>query len=161
MNVLLIRPRPHKDTIGLQNVMICEPLELEYLSSNIEPFGHKSTIIDMILEKKKISYFLEKYKPDVVGITGYIAHVNIIKDYARQIKEYDKDIKVIVGGVHAEVNPEDFENKNIDYIINRVFRDLLPLGYNLETKYIKDYTDMLKDDFLYLYTLRKPQEIAA
>lgn len=55
----------------------------------------------------------------------------------------------------------DIEKQNIDYIINRVFRDLLPLGYNLETKYIKDYTDMLKDDFLYLYTLRKPQEIAA
>ena len=117
MKVLLIRPRPHKETIGLQIVMICEPLELEYISSNIEPLGHKVNIIDMILERKKISYFLKKYKPDVVGLTGYIAHVNIIKEYARQIKEYDKKIKVIVGGVHAEVNPEDFESKNIDYII--------------------------------------------
>ena len=117
MKVLLIRPRPHKETIGLQNVMICEPLELEYISSNIEPLGHKVNIVDMILERKKISYFLKKYKPDVVGLTGYIAHVNIIKEYARQIKEYDKKIKVIVGGVHAEVNPEDFESKNIDYII--------------------------------------------
>lgn len=117
MKVLLIRPRPHKETIGLQNVMICEPLELEYISSNIEPLGHKVNIIDMILEKKKISYFLKKYKPDVVGLTGYIAHVNIIKEYARQIKQYNKKIKIIVGGVHAEVNPEDFESKNIDYII--------------------------------------------
>lgn len=117
MKVLLIRPRPHKETIGLQNVMICEPLELEYISSNIEPLGHKVNIVDMILERKKISYFLKKCKPDVVGLTGYIAHVNIIKEYARQIKEYDKKIKVIVGGVHAEVNPEDFESKNIDYII--------------------------------------------
>ena len=55
MKVLLIRPRPHKETIGLQNVMICEPLELEYISSNIEPLGHKVNIVDMILEKKKIS----------------------------------------------------------------------------------------------------------
>lgn len=117
MKVLLIRPRPHKETIGLQNVMICEPLELEYISSNIEPLGHKVEIIDMILEKKSITYFLKKYKPDVVGITGYIAHVNIIKNYAKEIKEYNKNIKVLVGGVHAEVNPEDFESKNIDYII--------------------------------------------
>ena len=29
----------------------------------------------------------------------------------------NKNIKVLVGGVHAEVNPEDFEDKNIDYII--------------------------------------------
>ena len=117
MKVLLIRPRPHKETIGLQNVMICEPLELEYISSNIEPLGHKVEIIDMILEKKSITHFLKKYKPDVVGITGYIAHVNIIKNYAKQVKEYDKNIKVLVGGVHAEVNPGDFESKNIDYII--------------------------------------------
>lgn len=117
MRVLLIRPRPHKETIGLQNVMICEPLELEYLSSNIEPLGHDVFIVDMILEKKSISYFLKKYKPDVVGITGYIAHVNVIKDYALEVKKYNKNIKVIVGGVHAEVNPEDFECKSIDYII--------------------------------------------
>lgn len=117
MRVLLIRPRPHKETIGLQNVMICEPLELEYLSSNIEPLGHDVFIVDMILEKKSISYFLKRYKPDVVGITGYIAHVNVIKDYALEVKKYDKNIKVIVGGVHAEVNPEDFECKSIDYII--------------------------------------------
>ena len=117
MNILFFRPRPHKETIGLQNVMICEPLELEYLSSNIEALGHKTTIVDMIIERKKISYFLKENNPQVVGLTGYIAHVNIIKDYARQIKEYNPDIKVVVGGVHAEVNPEDFASENIDYII--------------------------------------------
>lgn len=117
MKVLFIRPKPHKETIGLQNVMICEPLELEYLSSNIEALGHETAIIDMIIEKKKIAYFLKEHNPQVVGLTGYIAHVNIIKDYARQIKEYNPDIKVVVGGVHAEVNPEDFESENIDYIV--------------------------------------------
>ena len=87
MKVVLFRPRPHKETIGLQNVMICEPLELEYISSNIKPLGHEVVIVDMIIEKHKVKYFLKKHKPDVVGITGYISHVNIIKDYARQVKE--------------------------------------------------------------------------
>lgn len=32
-------------------------------------------------------------------------------------------------------------NENLDYIINRIFRDLLPLGYNLDIKYINDYKD--------------------
>lgn len=135
MKVLLIRPRPHKETIGLQNVMICEPLELEYISSNIEPLGHKVEIIDMILEKKSITHFLKKYKPDVVGITGYIAHVNIIKNYAKEIKEYNKNIKVLVGGVHAEVNPEDFESKNIDYIIRaNGIKTFINILEKLETK---------------------------
>ena len=30
MNILLVKPRPHKDSINLQSFMLCEPLELEY-----------------------------------------------------------------------------------------------------------------------------------
>lgn len=129
MKVLLFRPRPHRETIGLQNVMICEPLELEYVASNIEAAGHKAVIVDMILEKKKISYFLKLHNPDVVGISGYISHVNIMKDYAKQVKEYNPAIKTIIGGVHAEVNPEDFESEYVDYIIRanalRTFNEIL------------------------------------
>lgn len=129
MKVLLIRPKPHKETIGLQNVMICEPLELEYLAANIENRGHTAEIVDMILEKKKIKYFLEKYTPDVVGLTGYISHVNIIKEYAAQVKAYNSEIQVVAGGVHAEVNPEDFVSEHIDFIIRangiRTFIEIL------------------------------------
>ena len=47
------------------------------------------------------------------------------------------------------------DNQNLDYIINRIFRDLIPLGYNLEIKYVRDYRDIFKDDFLTLYRLDK------
>ena len=117
MNILLVRPKPHKETIGLQNLMICEPLELEYIASNIRSHGHRSVIIDMILEKRSLTYFIKRYRPQAVGITGYIAHVNVIKNYAREIKAYDPAIKVLVGGVHAEVNPQDYASEYIDYII--------------------------------------------
>jgi len=159
MKVLLVRPKPHKGTIGLQNVMICEPLELEYLSSNIEAEGHTVDIIDMIIEKKKIEHYIEKYKPNVVGITGYIAHVNIIKNYAKKIKECDDSIKIVVGGVHAEVNPEDFVCDEIDYIIRangiRTFIELLESiktnkEVNLEAIY-NENTKCKKDtEFKYL-----------
>ncbi|EQB86986.1 hypothetical protein M918_11620 [Clostridium sp. BL8] len=117
MNILLIRPKPPKETIGLQSVMICEPLELEYLVANISPLGHKVEILDMILEKRPLEYYIKSCKPDIVGITGYISHVNIIKNYGKAIKGICKDIKVVVGGVHAEVVPEDFLYEHIDYII--------------------------------------------
>lgn len=42
-------------------------------------------------------------------------------------------------------------NDNIDYIINRIFRDLVPLGYNLDTKCICDYRDIFKEDFTSSY----------
>jgi radical SAM superfamily enzyme YgiQ (UPF0313 family) len=117
MKILLIRPKPDKETIGLQNVMICEPLELEYLSSFLEGKGHETEIIDMILEKKPIGFFINKYKPDAVGITAYISHVNTVKDYAKAIKQAGNNCSVIVGGVHAEVVPEDFAHADIDYIV--------------------------------------------
>lgn len=47
------------------------------------------------------------------------------------------------------------DNQNLDYIINRIFRDLIPLGYNLETKYVRDYKDILEENFLSLYTLKQ------
>ncbi|WP_426351081.1 B12-binding domain-containing radical SAM protein [Alloiococcus sp. CFN-8] len=129
MNILLVRPKPHKETIGLQNVMICEPLELEYLGAFAEALGHKVTIIDMILEKKPLSHFIGVYKPQVVGLTSYIAHINIIKEYAEEIKKVDPSCKVVVGGVHSEVVPEDFSCVNIDYIVRgnglKTFGELL------------------------------------
>ena len=39
MRVLLVRPAPPKYTIGLKNLMICEPLELEYVAAGLR--GHQ------------------------------------------------------------------------------------------------------------------------
>lgn len=118
MNILLIRPRPDKETIGLQHVMICEPLELEYIASNIDAvFEAQIAIIDMIVEKKSIEHFIELHQPDIAAMTGYITHVHIIKDYAKRIKAVKNDCIVAVGGVHAEVVPQDFESPYIDHII--------------------------------------------
>lgn len=46
-------------------------------------------------------------------------------------------------------------NNNLDYIIRRVFRDLLPLDYNIDVKYITDFTDFFDDNFSDNYTLKK------
>lgn len=46
-------------------------------------------------------------------------------------------------------------NNNLDYIIRRVFKDLLPLGYNLDVKYIKDFKDFFDESFSDNYTLKK------
>ena len=117
LRILLLRPRPPKETIGLQHVMICEPLELEYLVGNIDKAKASVKIIDMILEKKPIEFFINKYKPHIVGMTAYITHVGAVKEMARKIKCLSNKTITVVGGVHAEVVPEDFTSKYIDYII--------------------------------------------
>ena len=117
LRILLLRPRPPKETIGLQHVMICEPLELEYLVGNIDKTKASVKIIDMILEKKPIEFFINKYKPHIVGMTAYITHVGAVKEMARKIKYLSNQTITVVGGVHAEVVPEDFTSKYIDCII--------------------------------------------
>ncbi len=116
MNILLVRPRPHKETIGLQSVMICEPLELMQLSAVLKANKHEVEIVDMILERKPIEYFVRRFTPELVGITGYISHIGIMKEYAEIIKKINKNIKVAVGGVHATVCPDDFKCEYIDYV---------------------------------------------
>lgn len=116
MRILLIRPRPHRETIGLQSVMICEPLELMTLAAVLKKNGHRVEIADMIIDRRPLGKLVADFAPHIVGLTGYISHVNIIKEYASQIKAVDSDIRVMVGGVHAEVCPEDFIDDNIDMV---------------------------------------------
>ena len=46
-------------------------------------------------------------------------------------------------------------NQNLDYIIRRVFRDLIPLGYSLDVKIIKDFKDLFDEDINVYYALDK------
>lgn len=119
MKILLVRPKPDPRTINLQSFMICEPLELEYLAAYLEPLGHTVEIVDMILEKRGLPYFLQKHRPELVGFTAYLPHINVVKAYAREVKAYDTRIITVVGGVHAEVRPQDFADANIDYVTGR------------------------------------------
>lgn len=119
MKVLLVRPKPDKSTIGLQHVMICEPLELEYLLSNIPPDIKEevnAVIYDFIVEKSSYEDILRVEKPDLLVFTGYITHVKTIKNMAMIAKEILPDVLTGVGGVHAEVVKSDFADSKIDFI---------------------------------------------
>ena len=152
MNILLIRPKPDKRTIGLQSVMICEPLELMILKAVLKHNGHNVTILDMIIEKKPLRHYIHLHQPDVAGITGYISHVNVMKEYARIIKSVNSDIQVYCGGVHAEVCPEDFYCESIDRVCKSAndfynaigCRDLEHRLPDLEGRNSPNKTDIIK-----------------
>ena len=149
MNILLLRPKPHRATIGLQSVMICEPLELMTLAAVLRANGHSVIIVDMILERRSLKHFIQRHQLEMVGITGYISHIGVMKGYARQIKAMNPAIKVCVGGVHAAVCPQDFIDPNIDCVCRTaedLYRfagcaDLTPTlpDRNLPARYMKRY----------------------
>lgn len=117
MKILLLRPKPDPRTIGLQHVMVVEPLELLYAGAVLLP-RHTVVLYDMILEKASLEAILDKEKPDLVAMTGYIAHVGVLLDYGARIRRHlGAGVIIAVGGVHAEVVPEDFLPGDFDHIL--------------------------------------------
>jgi hopanoid C-3 methylase len=128
MKILMVRPKPSPETIGLQHLMIVEPLELEILYS-LKRDSDSALIVDMILEKKPFESFVIEHSPDILCVTGYITNVSTIISYCKSAKLISNKIITIVGGVHCEVCPDDFEHESIDFRVVRnaavIFTDLL------------------------------------
>ena len=116
MNILLVRVKPPRESINLQSFMICEPLELEYVAGALQRDGHSVRLIDMLLERKSFSKFLDR-DYDMVCFTAYINLVGVVRAYAQTVKKCCPNAMTVVGGVHAEVVPEDFMHPSIDKII--------------------------------------------
>ena len=115
MRVLLIRPPVPEHTMGLKNVMICEPLELEYVAAGIPP-NHEVEIFDMIVEKN-LPRRLKRFQPDVIGTSCYISGVNEAIKVCRIAKLWNPKVRTIIGGVHASLVPEDFSDPGVDCIV--------------------------------------------
>lgn len=115
MRVLLVQPYKSPKTIGGEDVFIYEPLALEYLASAIQG-DHEVKILDLRLENS-LHATLVAFNPDIVGITAYTVHVNIVKMLFENIKAWNAKTLTVVGGHHATVAPEDFHTPFIDVIV--------------------------------------------
>lgn len=126
MKILFIRPKPSAETIGLQHLMIVEPLELEILATLVKD-KHKVKIADMILEDKKVIDTIAEFNPDVLCLTGYITHIPVIIQHCITAKKFNKDIITIAGGVHTEKHPDDISSYAVDYRVIRNATRTFPL----------------------------------
>lgn len=115
MKILFVQPHMSPKTIGGDDISIFEPLALEYLAAGVMP-DHNVKILDMRLEKN-FEQVLTEFKPDIVGITAYTAHVNVVKNLFEQVKKYNSGVLTVIGGHHATVAPEDFISPYIDIIV--------------------------------------------
>ena len=118
MKVLFVRPKPSPETIGLQHLMIVEPLELEILATLIKG-NNEVKILDMILEKGDLIYHIREFNPDVLCLTGYITHIPIIISICNTAKKISKKIITVTGGVHVEKFPGDIDHEAVDYRVIR------------------------------------------
>jgi radical SAM superfamily enzyme YgiQ (UPF0313 family) len=114
MKVLLIQPPSHTPLID--KFFLFEPLALEYLGAGLKLDGHTVELLDARLEPD-IEGACRRFQPDLVGLTGFTSHVNIIKDIAIRLKAIFPSLFIVVGGHHATVQPEDFNEPDIDLVV--------------------------------------------
>lgn len=114
MRILLVRPPVPEHTTGLKHVMICEPLELEYVAAGLE--GHEVKILDLIVERG-FEDCLHSFRPDVLGTSCYVTGVNEVKKLCRAAKRWNPEVWTIVGGVHASRAPHDFADHSVDAVV--------------------------------------------
>jgi radical SAM superfamily enzyme YgiQ (UPF0313 family) len=126
MKILFVRPKPSSETIGLQHIMVVEPLELEVLSALCRP-GDTRLLADMILEKKPFSAFLRDFRPDLVCFTAYITHVDTVTSLCKEIRRDYPGTVTAVGGVHCEVCPDDFDDESVNFRVVRNAVKVFPL----------------------------------
>ena len=113
MRVLLVRPPVPRYTMGLKHLMVCEPLELEYVAAGLR--GHEVEILDLLLEKG-LERRLERFRPEVLATSCYITGVNETIKVCRAAKRWNPWIWTVVGGVHASRAPEDFVDPGVDVV---------------------------------------------
>jgi radical SAM superfamily enzyme YgiQ (UPF0313 family) len=115
VKILLIQPPKAPLTLGGEDVFIYEPLALEYLAAALAPH-HDVRILDMRLDHG-LPQTLQSFQPDIVGLTAYTVHVNVVRRLCEQIKTWNPQVLTVVGGHHATVMPEDFLSPTIDLVV--------------------------------------------
>ena len=94
--------------------VVVEPLELCYLTTVLKDMNIENYIIDDLFKL----YEPKNIVPDLIILTGYnVAEDKILKE-AKDYKNRFPDCKIIVGGVHIQLNRGVFHKEYIDYIIH-------------------------------------------
>ncbi len=128
MKVLLINP-PSENTLTTEVPSFVgeergynPPLGIMYLAAYAEKnTEHKIEILDSQVEEIDYLGFakeINKRKPDVVGISAMTFTLIDALKTAEIVKELDKGIKVIFGGPHTNIYPEETINlTGVDFVI--------------------------------------------
>ena len=99
--VLLVKP---KGRTGLGFALDQIPIGLEYIAASIEDVVEDVNIIDMELEQYPFQYYLELFRPDLVGITMSATEHDEGLYLANLAKR--NGIATVLGGYHPTLMPE-------------------------------------------------------
>lgn len=113
VRILLVQPDCNAGGIGYRLAAMPEPLALEMLAATVP--DHEVRILDMRLNAD-LPGTLEKYAPDIVGVTALTTEVYAAQEVLLKVKQFSPDIFTLVGGHHVSLIPQDFLLPQVDAI---------------------------------------------
>lgn len=128
MKILLINPPAENTIVGIGpkelegSLDFLPPLGLMYVAGYLEKeTSHEIEILDCPVEKisyEQLKEEIQKRNPDVVGITAMTFTLVDVVKAAKIVKEVNPEIKVILGGPHVVIFPEETINMpEIDFLV--------------------------------------------
>jgi len=96
------------------------PVGLAYLAAVLKPLAGKITALSADVLGLDVERTLERVidqKPDVLAISVSTPAVNNAVSITQRVKKALKDIKVIAGGPHATLFPDDMINSGVDIVV--------------------------------------------
>ncbi|MFH2059864.1 MAG: radical SAM protein [Pseudomonadota bacterium] len=115
MNILLVVPKANDKVILKDKFSMHEPLALEYIAAGVQD-NHNVKILDMRLDDN-LTQTLEEFQPHIVATTGFTIHIKNCKRIFKEAKSTNPEILTVIGGHHATIKPEDYNEKYIDVIV--------------------------------------------
>ena len=122
MSVLLVNP---PRAIGKGNIWktidrALPPLGLAYIASYLEKKGKSVRILDLQAENlnpPQLRTRLEKLSPDFIGIGATTPEIESALNIARICKKILPQAKVVFGGVHPSIMPDEaLRNHEVDFV---------------------------------------------
>ena len=115
--VLLVHPEIARTKYNFRGVIDNEPLELEMLWTLLKAEGAVVDIWDGQVEEKPFRARMRSFRPDAVYICGRTRQEPFMKEYCTEVKAYNKDAYTVIGGLHAQINPNRFFDPATDAVI--------------------------------------------
>lgn len=127
MKILLINPPDYSNSECIAPSYMYQssafnypPLGLLYLASNLQS-NHECSIIDaptLGYSPEDCLREVETYKPSIVGLTVFSDSLYSCNYLSKLIKEFDQTIKIVFGGPHINIYPEEsITHLNTDFVV--------------------------------------------
>ncbi len=136
IKTLLINPPISVNKSSGQWATAAVQLGLGYIAAFLEQYGYEVNILDaqalginnieenkdfirIGLSKNEIKSNIERYQPDIVGIsTMFTAYASDAHDVAKLVKEVNPEIHVNFGGAHSSAFPDAvLADRNVDSVV--------------------------------------------